>query len=494
MVPTNRRLDSWKEIAEYLDRDVRTAIRWEKEKDLPVYRVPGGVRKAVFTYTQELDAWIASRETSGKETQSELPVTQERVAPVPAPPPGRRFPLIRSTVSWSVGLAALIVAVGIALLGDWKVSSAPGVMPLGRPLEFARADYDARRPMSIAAGDFNGDGKLDLIFTNSSENSVTVLLGNGDGSFGRRVTTPAGERPERIAVGDFNGDGKLDVALTHMMSRDLRILKGNGDGSFSAGPTYPLDGRARSVEATDLNGDGKLDLVVAASAAERLKVFFGNGDGTFRMEGDYEAEKDVSSIAVGDFNQDGRLDIATGDYLVGTGRFVSVYLRNADGSFGSRIKSPCGTGPLWITSADLNNDGKLDLVTADFQGTVSVLLGKGDGTFDLRPLLKAGDANGFVQIADMDRDGRLDLVVLSEHSDDVSILFGHGDGTFDPPIHFATGQYPDASVIADFDGDGRLDLATANVYGDSVSVFLNRAKPAAHTSFWGTALHASSHF
>jgi hypothetical protein len=477
----NRRLDSWKEIADYIGRDVRTAIRWEK-RGLPVHRVPGGMRQAVFSYTAEIDAWAANP------ASTEPPLSAPSTAQEMLQPPAAARPVRRA-------LWLLAATLPVALLLIWLIrnsqASTAGPPPLATPLSFVRADYPARMPMSIAAADLNRDGRPDLIFTNAGDGSLGVLLGDGSGGFLRQTKVLVGKQPERLALADFNGDGKLDVAVTDWTLGRLSILVGRGDGSFSAGENYSVEGRARWVSASDLNRDAKIDLVVAGSASSRIWVFAGQGNATFRLAGSYEAERDVSSLALDDFNRDGHIDVVAGDYRVGTGKSVSIYLGKGDLTFHARLPSRCNEGPLGMASADVNGDGRLDVVTANFRGVgASVLLGAGDGRFALASAVKTGAAPGFVQIADLDRDGKLDLLVLNEHSDDASALLGDGAGNFAAATQFATGRYPDAAALADFDGDGRLDFATANVFGDSISVMLNRT-PARPGKSWLAALQTA---
>lgn len=478
----NRRLDSWKEIAQYLVRDVRTVIRWEKEKSLPIHRVPGGRRQAVFAYTQEIDEWMLGQGPGVASPALPSPLVGEvRLENGSSPAPGQsqaaRHPFrFRIAVAAIAGIAVLVVGAGLWI--NRMHSAAAGPQPLERPLRFARADYEASTPRGLVAGDFNGDKKVDLVFTDSLHGNVVVLLGDGYGAFPRRVVSPtAMKSPEHIAAGDFNGDGLPDVALTSFFGgREVEVLLGNGDGSFRQHFRYDVGGRSRWVEARDLNGDGKLDLVVAASTAGQIIVLFGNGDGTFREGGRYEAERDVAALALADVNGDGKLDIIANDYRHSTGKTVSVYLNAGDGTFAPRRSYPAGGGPLGIAVADLNHDGRLDVVTANFPEKGSILLGTGPAGFAEPLLFEAGRGNGFIQIADLDRDGALDLLVLGEHSNTASILLGDGRGGVQLSQSIPTGDYPDGAVIADFDGDQKPDFAVLNTEGNSISVYLNRTE------------------
>jgi hypothetical protein len=480
-IPTNRRLDSWKEIADYLDRDVRTVIRWEKEKALPVHRLPGGKRQAVFAYSAEIDKWMlglgaASEPDTVANDASSVSVSQD------SPRAPRTF---RPRIVLTVAVGLLLLLAVVSLWND-RQTSAAGPPPLQRPLQFARSDYDAGAPRGLVAGDFNGDKKVDLAFTDSMQGKVVVLLGDGYGTFARRVISPTAFKvPERLAIGDFNGDGHLDIAVTsYFGGAEIEVLLGNGDGSFRPRFRHDVGGRSRWVAVGDLNRDGKLDLAVAASVAGQIIVLFGNGDGTFRENGRYPAERDVAALALVDLNGDGALDIVADDYRAATGKSVSVYLNSGDGTFPAHESFPAGSGPLGLAVADLNSDGKQDVVTANFPLQSSILFG-GNAMHFAEPVnLDAGRGNGFVEVADLDRDGALDIVILGEHSNTATVLLGDGRGGFRRVQDVPTGDYPDGLVVADFDNDRRPDVAILNIDGNSISVFLNRTAETPSSSRW----------
>jgi hypothetical protein len=180
----------------------------------------------------------------------------------------------------------------------------------------AHADYaTGTEPESVAVGDFNGDGKLDLVVANANAGTtVSVLLGNGDGTFQKQVTYDTGYEPVSVSAGDLNGDGKLDLAVATFGGNSVSVLQGNGDGTFQPHVDYQTAGGPTSVQLGDLNGDGKLDLAVANYATNTLGVLLGNGDGTFQPEVDYGAGAFPLSLVLGDFNRDGRLDLAVTSY------------------------------------------------------------------------------------------------------------------------------------------------------------------------------------
>jgi len=326
-----------------------------------------------------------------------------------------------------------------------------------------------RHPTSVTAGDFNGDGNLDLAVTNDSSNNVSVLLGNGDGTFRAAANYDVGFFPNSVTSGDFNGDGKPDLAVANQGSNNVSVLLGNGDGTFQAAVSYPAGSNPVSVTSGDFNGDGKPDLAVASAGSDLVNVLLGNGDGTFQAAVSYPAGSLPFSVTSGDFNGDGKPDLAVAN---ASSNNVSILLGNGDGTFQAAVSYGVATNPRSVTSGDFNGDGKLDLVTANAYGNnVSILLGNGDGTFqaavnydvDFWPLsVTSGDFNG---------DGKPDLAVANQGSNNVSVLLGNGDGTFQAALSYG-GRTPFSVVSGDFNGDGKPDLAVANRGSNNVSVLL----------------------
>src|SRR6266436_5402770 len=205
----------------------------------------------------------------------------------------------------------------------WILLPGAAVLPLLLSLAFpsaasaqtvsfiARRDFTAGYdPISVAVGDFNGDGVPDLVVADRVSNNVSVLLGNGDGTFQTPVAFATGTRPQSVAVGDFNGDGKLDLVVANEGSNNVSVLLGNGDGAFQAAQNFPAGTNPQSVAVGDFNGDGKLDLAVANEGSGDVSVLLGNGDGTFQAALAFAAGDIPQSVAVGDFNGDGKLDLA----------------------------------------------------------------------------------------------------------------------------------------------------------------------------------------
>ena len=306
-------------------------------------------------------------------------------------------------------------------------------------------------PTSVATADLNRDGDLDLVVQNAADDTIGILLGKGDGTFLPAVNynTPPG--PIFVTTGDFNGDGKLDLATVDLGDGTgscscVAILLGNGDGTFESPITTTTATTPFAIGVGDFNSDGHLDLAVAESfsSVDQVEILLGNGDGTFRSEHIYTSRAGPDSIAVADFNGDHKLDLAVAENEGGT---VSIFLGNGDGSFQPKT-SYVAEYPLWVAAASLNGDGKLDLVTADLEqlfSGVTVFTGNGDGTFQKGVYYPDGGTNTgqidrFVAVADFNNDGKPDLVAPDSGSSDVVVLLNTGLVSFSPttPITLPT--------------------------------------------------------
>ncbi len=338
-------------------------------------------------------------------------------------------------------------------------------------------------PQAVVTGDFNGDGRLDLAVANQSSNTVSIVLGKGDGTFQAAQNSATGFGPRSVAVGDFNGDGKLDLVTADAYG--MSVLLGNGDGSFkpasniSIGSDNPL-----SVAVGDFNGDGKLDLGVTSQLyvfdgggsygdsfhyEGHASVLLGNGDGTFAAPSTTVLNSGGTgpgTVALTDVNADGKLDLVTANPV------VSVLLGDGNG----HLLAPTyyNAGGYSVAAGDVNGDGTIDLVTANgYSNNVSVLLGDGAGGFGAAQSYAAGHYPTGVVLADFSHDGHLDIATANYLGNGVSVLLGRGNGAFGPPANSAAGASPWAVAAGDFNGDGLPDLAVANAGSNDVSVLLN---------------------
>jgi hypothetical protein len=330
------------------------------------------------------------------------------------------------------------------------------------------------KPCSIAVADLNGDLRLDLAVADSGSNSVSILLGNGDGTFQAPVSYAAGSAPSSVAIGDFNNDGKLDLAVANAGSNNVSVLLGNGDGTFQAAVSYNAGTQPSAGAVGDLNNDNNLDLVVANQSDNDVSVLLGNGDGTFKAAVNYAVASGPTSVALGYFTASHILDLAVANR--GTNN-ISVLLGNGDGTFGGAVNYGAGQGsdPVSIIVADLNGDGKPDLAVADnIQIWINVLLGNGDGTFQSAVGHEAGTFPTGLAAGDFDGDGDLDLVVSNNGSETMTMLRGNGDGTFQAVVNYDAAADVVAVATGDFNNDGHLDAVVVNELTNNVGVFLGR--------------------
>jgi hypothetical protein len=304
---------------------------------------------------------------------------------------------------------------------------------------------------TVIVADFNNDGIPDVavgISQNGGQSgAIEVYFGDGKGKFRKPVQTTISGVPYTMLAADFNGDGKTDLAVNvNPGEGSTLILLGNGDGTFNQ---VSSEYSGAAVAAGDFNGDGFTDLIEESSFGE-VTVLLSNGDGTFQYV--YFNGEETGIPAVGDFNQDGILDLA---FSYDT---VDVYLGNGDGTFQSAGTYRVSQGGN-LQAADVNGDGKLDLITSG----VTVLLGHGDGTFQIGSSFYVGGYYGWT-IADFNGDGKLDLIIpvisYGGEAQTLQVFLGDGKGNFGEPIVINAGNQVGADPglgIADFNGDGKLD-------------------------------------
>jgi len=387
-------------------------------------------------------------------------------------------------------------------------------------LNFANAvayDSGGYRSVSAAVADVNRDGEVDLIMVNlcvsngSCDNgSVSVLLGNGDGTFQKAVTyNSGGYAPSSVAVADVNGDGNLDVLVANQCASlcpvsnpdvgnvfavgSVGVLLGKGDGTFQPVVTYSTAGIiTKALAVADVNGDGRPDIIVTIQCAEAIinpcvydkysmvDVLLGNGNGTFRTAVTYSSGGSVpESIVVQDINGDGKPDIVVSNQCASNQDCNSggagVLFGNGDGTFQTAVTYNSNGVADSVAVADVNGDGNPDLIVGNYSsaggGTVAVMLGNGDGTFGIAlSYFTGGYAQPSVAVADINGGGALDLLVASQCFDStcsgngvVGVLLGKGDGTFQAPVIYGSGgHYAYSLAVADVNGDTKPDLLITN--------------------------------
>ena len=368
-------------------------------------------------------------------------------------------------------------------------------------------------PVSAAVADVNGDGKPDLVVANGNSKNVGVLLGNGDGTFRAVVTYDSGGRgAESVVIADINSDGKPDLivasgcASTGSSCRgSVGVLLGNGNGTFKAAMSYDSGGvLSWSVAVADVNGDGKLDVIVTNNSDNTVGVLLGNGDGTFKPAVSYPSGSNsfTGSVAVADVNGDGKPDLVVADecltYPDCASSTVGILLGNGNGTFQSAVTySAGGSYATTVEVADVNGDGRPDLVVGSgFSDAVSVLLGNGDGTFKAAIVYDLAQTVGSIAVRDVNGDGKPDLLVTGESSQHGAVIafLGNGDGTFSSPSVYASGgqypSYPSSLAVADVNGDGKPDLLIANEGSNTIGVLLGNTN--VHGSITTTTALVSS--
>jgi hypothetical protein len=398
------------------------------------------------------------------------------------------------------GSALVLACVGVAMtfgvVGP-SGSSAPSFAG-------ARNYVTAPGPSSIAVGDLNGDGKPDLATANpstdTSTDTVSVLLNRGDGSFRALQNYRTGRSPLALAIRDLNGDGKPELVTSNYGAETVSVLLNKGNASFQAKRDYSTGNEPRAFAIGDLNGDSKPDLAIVNQGRNgTFSVLLNKGDGSFQARRAYRARlNQPRSVAIADLNRDGKPDLATAN----DGGTVSVLVNKGDGSFKARRDYATQYGTFWIDIGDLNGDGNPDLAFAGMVTTradthaltVSVLRNRGNGSFEARRDFGAGhyaeyhenDSNALA-LGDLNGDRKPDLAIACCYKALVSVLTNRGDGSFQAKLEYRTGRpwrtrdppyewladRASAVSIGDLNGDGKPDLAVANYPSRTVSVLIN---------------------
>ena len=308
---------------------------------------------------------------------------------------------------------------------------------------------DSTASDEIEVGDFNNDSRLDLAVTNYFSNTISLLFGTGMGDFSPAVNFPSGGiRPQYLASGDFNHDGKLDLAVANVpigTATSIAILQGNGAGGFTQTSTLP--GPLRFTRAADFNNDNNLDLLVQTT---NLAIYMGNGQGEFSAPTGISVGASTGAFTIGDFNQDGKQDIAVLVFIGGSSLNIRILLGNGNGAFGSPRNIAIAGVNLggWITTDDFNLDGMADLVVTSGDqpdGHVLVLRGDGTGSFGAPTSYAVNGAFAqYITSADLNGDGRPDMISSNFDSLNIAVFL---NTCLNP-----TRRY-------DFDGDGKSDIS-----------------------------------
>ena len=345
-------------------------------------------------------------------------------------------------------------------------------------------------PGVVLIADVNSDGRSDLVVANEQSNNIAILLGDGKSGFAPAKGSPfaAGNSPNDLATGDFNRDGKLDLACANHEAPYVTVLLGMGDGGFAPAPKSPFRVEVKphphGVAVGDLNGDGKLDLVTDSWGTDQVEILFGDGQGGFTLPGTFVGvgKHPYQRLRVADLNGDGRADLITTNL---EGDNVTVLLGNSQGTFQPAAGSPfpCGDSPFNFAVGDVNGDGKLDLAivnspssTSDRNGKdgLTVLLGDGKGGFALiagSPFPTDRYPN-LAAIGDYNGDGVGDIAVSCPETNNIMLFLMSRNGALSSSIQIPHNGKPKGLALSDLNGDGQADLVVTNNSANTVTVMV----------------------
>lgn len=378
-------------------------------------------------------------------------------------------------------LTATVPAANVATAGTAVVTVSNGgvisnalyfqIVKNGYTLGYGKTDYATDTTANdVTTTQFTTSGQMDLAVA-TGDNTVSILLGNGTGTFPTHVQYGVPGNPVAIAHGDFTGSGVQDLATADQFLSQISVLLGNGDGTFQTEASYPTGAEPVAIAVGDVNGDGILDIVTANYHAGTVSVLLGVGNGTFKTNVDYGSGNGPMGIAIGDFNGDGKLDIVTANNTDGT---VSILLGNGDGTFQTAVPYATAVNPTCVAVGNfITGTDVLDLAVGTSNKLASVLLGNGNGTFQNHKDYGIGAGTAAIALADLNSSGVLSIITANENDNTISALVGTGTGTFKTESIFPANTAPAGLAIGDFNDDGKLDIAASTVTGSTASVFLD---------------------
>ncbi|MEP7323415.1 MAG: VCBS repeat-containing protein [Saprospiraceae bacterium] len=347
-------------------------------------------------------------------------------------------------------------------------------------------------PGSVEVADFNNDSIPDLAIASETDSSVTILLGNGKGSFTPSENSPfyAGSNPNDIAIGDFNNDGNNDLAFANHEKKYLTVLLGNGSGNFVAatGSPFPVEGipHTHGIASGDFNSDHLLDLATDSWGNDQVEVLFGDRQSLFKKQGLFlkVGKRPYQRLRAGDINLDGIDDIVTTNT---EGNNVTILLANGKGSFDEAPGSPfpSGDNPFGIAISDLNADHHPDLAIINSPGSMAsgkgingmtVLIGDGKGGFAMMKgsPFDAGKIPNRIASCDINGDGINDIVTSDNDSDKIYCFLMSKEGGVLSSLSIKVGNHPKGVAIADLNGDRKSDIIVCNQLDNDISILISK--------------------
>lgn len=379
----------------------------------------------------------------------------------------------RKITSSIFGLVALGLVVGTVVSNTTSAAQLPPAVDFAAPVNYATA-FNARE---LVSGDFDSDGVTDLASISWGGGTLSVNLGNGDGTFASAVnyTTGLGQS-WGVDAGDINNDAKLDLVVASRLNGDITIYLGVGDGTFQYHSSLNTGSELMKVKLGDFNEDGNLDVVASLGSSGSVAVRLGSGNGNFQASQLYTVGSSPLGITIADLNRDNNLDLIVANY---SGSSISVLNGNGLGGFASTVNYIVDSGPQESVVADFNQDGFPDVVVVNWAASsMSIFRGSASGVLTLTSTLTNVSSGHDIAAGDINGDGMLDVAITnslpSTYLQTVGVLLGHGDLTFAAPVTFPTGTNPSAIIVADFDQDGLVDLANTNYHSHNISILLNQ--------------------
>ncbi|WP_126546886.1 FG-GAP-like repeat-containing protein [Hymenobacter amundsenii] len=331
---------------------------------------------------------------------------------------------------------------------------------------------------ALVVADMNADGRLDVVVSNATTGSFEVLRNTGAGSLVSVGRYAGAQRGIELVVADFNGDGRPDVAQADFEGGSIQVMLATAAG-FAPPIAYAAGQGPTGLASADLNADGVLDLICSNSKSYDVTVLIGSGTGTFRAAGTFAAGVEPYDLVVADFTGDGRPDVVTANFVQSRNTALTVLQGTGTGSLQTAFSMTLAInlGPLKLVQADLNNDGRPDVVTVNRSsgptpGTVSVLLRQADGQLFAATTYAVGMEAEDLVLLDVNGDGQLDVVTANRRDASLSVLLNQA-GTLTPAPSIALAGTPNGIVAADFNADGRPDLAVSGAANNSVALLLN---------------------